>query len=93
MGEEWGMVQIAALRTGPNDKQFSGQLPGERVEIIDRNIGYLSPIGKISGRVLITRFRLRFEASDGVSVLYHTVFRSRKSISNTFYRFVSLTYP
>ncbi|KAJ1354475.1 Carrier protein, mitochondrial [Parelaphostrongylus tenuis] len=47
-------------------KLFSGQLPGERIEVIDRNIGYLSPIGKIAGRVLITRYRLRFEGSDGV---------------------------
>ncbi|KJH42515.1 phosphoglycerate mutase family protein [Dictyocaulus viviparus] len=64
MSDEWGMVQIAALRSGPTEKQFSGQFPGERIEVIDRNIGYLSPIGKISGRVLITRYRLRFEGSD-----------------------------
>lgn len=66
MGEEWGMVQIAALRIAPNDKQFPGQLPGERVEVVDRNIGYLSPIGKVNGRVLITRYRLRFESGDGI---------------------------
>ncbi|VDO84313.1 unnamed protein product [Heligmosomoides polygyrus] len=53
------MVQIAALRIAPNDKQFPGQLP-------DRNIGYLSPIGKVNGRVLITRYRLRFESGDGI---------------------------
>lgn len=60
------MVQIAALRIAPNDKQFPGQLPGERVEVVDRNIGYLSPIGKVNGRVLITRYRLRFESGDGI---------------------------
>ncbi|KIH42596.1 hypothetical protein ANCDUO_27419, partial [Ancylostoma duodenale] len=31
-----------------------------------KNIGYLSPIGKITGRVIITRYRLRFEGSDEV---------------------------
>ncbi|XGW06574.1 hypothetical protein V3C99_016689 [Haemonchus contortus] len=63
MSEEWGMVQIAALRVAPNEKEFDGQFPGERVELIDKNIGYLSPIGKINGHVIITRYRLRFESS------------------------------
>ncbi|KAK6048914.1 phosphoglycerate mutase family protein [Cooperia oncophora] len=60
-----GMVNIAALRIAP-EKQFAGQLPGERVEIIDKNIGYMSPIGKIFGRVYITRYRMRFEGSDDI---------------------------
>ncbi|VDD87098.1 unnamed protein product [Enterobius vermicularis] len=39
-------------------------LPGEDVQIQEANIGYMSPIGKINGRVLVTNFRLRFEARD-----------------------------
>lgn len=31
---------------------------------LEANIGYMSPIGKINGRVLVTNFRLRFEARD-----------------------------
>ncbi|ETN86301.1 hypothetical protein NECAME_06007 [Necator americanus] len=61
-----GMVQVAATRLGVGEKYFPGQLPGEKVENIDKNIGYLSPIGKITGRVLLTRYRLRFEGSDEI---------------------------
>ncbi|VBB29955.1 unnamed protein product [Acanthocheilonema viteae] len=37
-------------------------LPGEKIQIEEANIGYMSPVGKINGRVLVTNYRLRFEA-------------------------------
>uniref|UniRef100_A0A1I7X7C3 Myotubularin phosphatase domain-containing protein n=1 Tax=Heterorhabditis bacteriophora TaxID=37862 RepID=A0A1I7X7C3_HETBA len=60
-----GKADVEALRPNLVEKQFSGQMPGEKVEFHDKNIGYLSPISKIAGRVFVTRYRLRFEGSDG----------------------------
>ncbi|VDN03505.1 unnamed protein product [Thelazia callipaeda] len=37
-------------------------LPGEKIQIEEANVGYMSPIGKVNGRVLVTNYRLRFEA-------------------------------
>ncbi|VDN22642.1 unnamed protein product [Gongylonema pulchrum] len=37
-------------------------LPGEKIQIEETNIGYMSPVGKVNGRVLVTNYRLRFEA-------------------------------
>ncbi|KHN88107.1 Myotubularin-related protein 2 [Toxocara canis] len=39
-------------------------LAGEKVQIEESNIGYMSAIGKIGGRVFVTNYRLRFEAKD-----------------------------
>ncbi|TKR93014.1 hypothetical protein L596_007549 [Steinernema carpocapsae] len=37
---------------------------GERLQIEEQNIGYLSPICKVIGKVFVTNYRLRFEGRD-----------------------------
>ncbi|PAV91894.1 hypothetical protein WR25_21867 [Diploscapter pachys] len=53
--------------SSPGMKEFIWQLPGEELVVTDRSIVYISPIGKIPGKVIITRYRLRFEAKDSQS--------------------------
>uniref|UniRef100_A0A914DSH1 Uncharacterized protein n=1 Tax=Acrobeloides nanus TaxID=290746 RepID=A0A914DSH1_9BILA len=42
-------------------------IPGEKIQMKEQQIGYLSPDGKIFGRVYITNFRLRFESTEQAS--------------------------
>ncbi|KAK0424535.1 hypothetical protein QR680_008714 [Steinernema hermaphroditum] len=37
---------------------------GERLQIEEQNVGYLSPICKVVGKVYVTNYRLRFEGKD-----------------------------
>lgn len=54
-------VQEPAKRTRRSD---SWLLPGEKTEHKESTVGYLSPIGKLYGSVIITNYRLRFRSKD-----------------------------
>uniref|UniRef100_A0A914V8X2 GRAM domain-containing protein n=1 Tax=Plectus sambesii TaxID=2011161 RepID=A0A914V8X2_9BILA len=44
-------------------------LPGEKILVEEKNVGYISAVvGKVTGKVIVTNYRLRFESKEQVTV-------------------------